>query len=506
MGFDKGQVFDYIATADSWIDINDALGSISIRELTEPLIASVNDDGGVSYILNTQERYRSSTLATVLNALADVQLLPLEAVHQMQDHLYALKSRFVPLTDNDDIISKAVEDSHAWGIDEAPSVWTTSMALIALLNTKYTTRDDVKKNIVLDLRESVYWLANQAYNDGGWGYQKYTESLACGPLVSMTALAMKAIILAQQDSRIFNADAKHSYKFNTITRALTKGKEYLLANCKLIEKDNICYWSSYDKPGISVTMWATEALEMMSKENLGGYKTEEYYQLKERVCNYIYSQLPDEDSIKTYSQSELFFQARQEDGLKYKKNLKADKKFYTFKPYIISRLLDMGEDPFNPKIVSMIGWLLNNREQHWTIEEYNSSSPCSISAAMAINVIVKWLKKISKRTFSKEVEALLSQEEHKSGYGSEEKHEASSKKRMSAKVTAAMWGLSCVIAYFVIDYILKIPFVESFFGNFFGGEQWVKVIFLGAAGSLLATGISSAKNRVLDKVKRGGSK
>ena len=78
--FNKDQVFDYISTADSWININDALGPIRIRNLVSSLIDSINDEGGVSYVLTIDERYRSSTLATVLDALVDVKLLPLEPV------------------------------------------------------------------------------------------------------------------------------------------------------------------------------------------------------------------------------------------------------------------------------------------------------------------------------------------------------------------------------------------------------------------------------------------
>ena len=85
MGFDKKLVFDYIATADSWINLDDALGEINIRDLTTPLINSINDDGGVSYVLETSERYRASTTATVLEMLDDVNLLPANAVHHMHD-------------------------------------------------------------------------------------------------------------------------------------------------------------------------------------------------------------------------------------------------------------------------------------------------------------------------------------------------------------------------------------------------------------------------------------
>ena len=92
----------------------------------------------------------------------------------MQDHLYDLKDHFSPRTENDDKIDKQQEDNPAWGIDETPSVWTTSMALIALLNTGFVNRDTITKEIIYDLRDTVYWLVNQAYPDGGWGGIKNT--------------------------------------------------------------------------------------------------------------------------------------------------------------------------------------------------------------------------------------------------------------------------------------------------------------------------------------------
>lgn len=412
MIFDRDQVFDYIATADSWINLNDSLGEINIRTLIEPLIESINDEGGVSYVLGKNERYRSSTLATVLDALSDVQLLPLNAIWKMQDHLYSLKDSFKPLTPEDDVITKNSEDKEAWGIDEAPSVWTTSQAVIALMNTRYITRDGLNPNVRYSLRRTVYWLANQAYTDGGWGYQKYPQSTACQSSVPMTALAMKAILLAQANPILFNDDAKHSNRFQKIIHALNKGKDYLLNNMKK-DVEGYVYWEYRNSPGTAITMWATDTLKLYAQSDIRGYNEKDYALIEESTIRYIYKNLPTDGSFNSYCQSEKFFVATtKEGGLKYKTSLKHDKCFYAFKPYIISSLLDRGEDPLNPQIVLMIQWLLKNRDQHWAIDEYNSSSPCSISAAMAINVIVKWLKKVSERSFSHTVGLLVSDGVH----------------------------------------------------------------------------------------------
>lgn len=409
MGFDKKLVFDYIATADSWINLDDALGEINIRDLTTPLINSINDDGGVSYVLETSERYRASTTATVLEMLDDVNLLPANAVHHMQDHLYWLRDNFTPLSTEDDKITKASEDSDAWGIDEAPSVWTTSKVIISLMATRFTRRDCITQKQRADLRDSVYWLAGQAYSDGGWGYQKYQNSNACSSSVPMTALALKAIYLAQSDNILFNEDAKRSSRFNKITRALNNGKQYLL-NTKIKKDTDEEYWSYNDKPGVAISMWALEVLSLFANDSKYWKFKEEFLEIKKRVIRFVYSQLPDPDRLDYYVQSELFFFAPKDQGVKYKNPLKNDKRFYTFIPHIVSILLDQKEDPFNPKIVTMVKWLLEKRDQRWAIEEYNTSSPCSISAAMAINVIVKWLKQVSLESFSRSVTVLINRE------------------------------------------------------------------------------------------------
>lgn len=412
MAFNRQQVLDHITMADSWININDSLGSIKIRELITPLIESITEEGNVSYIIGQHERYRTSTLATVLDALTDVNLLPRSAIYQMQDQLYLLRTEFVPHDPEvDDIKEPNREDLYAWGRDEAPSVWTTSKVLIALMTTRFIDRDNIgtRKAVRNVLRSSVYWLVSQAYSDGGWGYQKYEQSSACRSSVPMTSLAMKAIILAQNNKSLFNEEVRASERFHTLTTSLSKGAEYLM-NQKT-ETDESVYWSYNGQPGVAITMWAIETLDLLSQIPAYHHLRQQYLDLLPKAIHYVYSKLPDADALESYNQSELFFKATNSDGgLKYKPTLTRDKLFYTFKPYIVSSLLDRGEDPLHPKIVAMVRWLLSNRDTRWAISEYNSSAPCSISSAMAINVIVKWLTKISMKSYSSSVTALLSDE------------------------------------------------------------------------------------------------
>ncbi len=520
--FNKDQVFDYISTADSWININDALGPVRIRNLVSSLIESINDEGGVSYVLTVDERYRSSTLATVLDALVDVNLLPLEAIYQMQDHLYDLRDNFSPRTANDDKIDKQPEDNPAWGIDETPSVWTTSMALIALLNTGFVNRDTITKEIISNLRDTVYWLVNQAYSDGGWGYQKYPQSEACLSSVPMTALAMKAIIIAQNDQRLFNEDARRNRKFNKIVTALEEGKKFLITNQQATNdtSDTSIYWSYLENPGVVITTWVLETLKLLAESPIPCYTVNDFELLKPKVIRYIYQNLPNSSNIEQYCQSEMFFLAKESTDLKYKPKLKERKAFYTFKPFIISKLLDFGENPFNSQICLVVKWLLENREQHWQIQEYNSSLPCSISAAMAINVIVKWLKSISEQSLSNIVSLFISSSPPPTNNDanciynlpcsisnlSDSSSDASQSNSNKLEVFVSrhkiiLWFLSVVIMYFLLDFIINLPILTTLRQNLFSGDKYVEVIILGAIGSLLASFIQW----VYHKVKRGNN-
>lgn len=522
--FNKDQVFDYVSTADSWININDALGPIRIRNLIAPLIESINDEGGVSYVLNVDDRYRSSTLATVLDALVDVKLLPLDAVHHMQDHLFSLKDSFTPKTDNDDKIDKLPEDAPAWGIDETPSVWTTSMAVIALLNTGFVTRDTTTRDMVTELRDTIYWLVEQAYPEGGWGYQKFSESPACLPSVPMTALAMKAIIIAQNERRLFNDDAKRSRRFNKIVTALEKGKDFLMKKEQTNQDGSSVYWSFQDVPGVSITTWVLETLKLLAESTIPCYSPDEYKALKPKVLRFIYEDLPNENIEESYCQSEKFFFADKSASLKYKPQLKAEKSFYTFKPFIVSKLLDLGESPHNPQICLMVKWLLENREQHWTIQEYNSSSPCSISAAMAINVIVKWLKHINEKSFSNIVFTFINSPDaitvgnnnnciyhlpcNSDGANNTPPNNAPPESSglfafMSRhKFKIIGWFISVVIMYFVLDYVISLPSLVTLSQNLFSGEKYVEVIIVGAIGSLLGSFVLWAGHRLLEVIRR----
>ncbi len=397
----KKRIITLAEQDDRWIAQVDAMSPLTIKGLVEKLVDSIDQEGAVAYEVNTKKRYRTSTLATVLECMTDIRLLPEEDLLIMQRKLLRLKEEFNPVDKEiDDVINKNEEDKPAWGIDEAPSVWTTSKALTALFATKYRPSLEEGK----DIAASVEWLANQAYADGGWGYQKYETIEACKSSVPMTAFAMKALGLALQQRYIQNLVNVKEIKSKLVT-----GLDYL-KKMKNEKKDEKCVWLYEGKENLSATIWALEAWKIAIQviDNKKAYYSNIYRKISPIALKYVVDKLPEKDDD---SWSECFFRANKDDGLKYKKGpLKKDKVFYSFTPYIISYIIKEDESYVeNDKILKVMKWVLAHRDDSWLIKEnYNSNNACTITVAMAINVIVNWLKARSNSLLEKDLEAILS--------------------------------------------------------------------------------------------------
>ena len=396
----KKRILTLAEQDDQWIAQVDAMSPLTIKGLVEKLVESIDEEGAVAYEVNTKRRYRSSTLATVLECMADIRLLPEEDLLIMQKKLLRLKDQFNPLEPADDVIEKDEEDKPAWGIDEAPSVWTTSKALSALFSTKYQPTQEEEK----DIAASVEWLARQAYADGGWGYQKYDKIEACKSSVPMTAFAMKALGLALQERYIQNlVDVRE------IKSKLVGGLDYLKKK-KSEKTGEKCVWQYEGKDNLSATIWAIEAWKIAIQviDNKKAYYSNIYKKILPLALKYVVEKLPQKDDDEW---SECFFRANKKDGLKYKKGpLKKDKAFYSFTPYIISYIIKEDESYVeNNKILNVMKWVLAHRDDSWLIEEnYNSKNACTITVAMAINVIVNWLKVRSNSLLERDLEQILS--------------------------------------------------------------------------------------------------
>lgn len=396
----KKRIITLAEQDDQWIAQVDAMSPLTIKGLVEKLVESIDEEGAVAYDVNTKRRYRSSTLATVLECMADIRLLPEEDLLIMQKKLLRLKDQFNPLEPADDVIEKEEEDKPAWGIDEAPSVWTTSKALSALFSTKYQPTKEEEQ----DIAASVEWLARQVYADGGWGYQKYNKIEACKSSVPMTAFAMKALGLALQERYI-----QDLVDVREIKSKLVGGLDYLKRK-KSEKTGEKCVWQYEGKDNLSATIWAIEAWKIAIQviDNKKAYYSNIYKKILPLALKYVVEKLPEKDDDEW---SECFFRANKKDGLKYKKGpLKKDKAFYSFTPYIISYIIKEDESYVeNKKILNVMKWVLAHRDDSWLIEEnYNSKNACTITVAMAINVIVNWLKVRSNSLLERDLEQILS--------------------------------------------------------------------------------------------------
>lgn len=409
---DRKRIRDWAEKDNRWVnqvddvDIDDNIAEhVSITEMVEMLVDGITDDGSVAYYAGKRERYRTSTLATVLECMSDINLLPQEDIEVMQQKLMRLrdsKSEFLvvdPIID--DIIDKAPEDEPAWGLDEAPSVWTTSKALTALFHTHYLpkTADDEKK--ILD---SVYWLVKQQYSSGGWGYQNY-NSEPCEASIPMTALALRAISLSLDYPYIKNSD-----DVRKIYNAIKKGAQRLMNNqCR--NKGEVI-WKYKDKPNLSVSIWSIQALDKAevalrssTEFNKAGIRIGQWQRKYENeVIEYVIHNLPYQDNSSAIS--ETFFFAAAGSNLKYKPKIKKGKEFKSFTPYVLSYILTLNpEYATKNEVKAMIKWVLRHKDTKWLIEDFNggSEAPCMISIAMAISVIVRWLQETSNRALNQEI-------------------------------------------------------------------------------------------------------
>ena len=387
---------------------------VSIEDLVKMLVDGIADDGSVSYYAGKKTRYRTSTLATVLECMADIKLLPREDMVVMQKKLIRLRDRtdeVIKTCDQDDVIEKAPEDNPAWGIDEAPSVWTTSKALTALFVTKYspTSDDEVAK-----LRESILWLAAQQYSSGGWGYQNYQESEVCRSSIPMTALALRTLCLALQQSYMrIEENLSHT---RIIYNAIKKGAKFILD--KVVRDGENIYWKYMDKPSLSGSVWAHQALKdaehlLYSYDSIfDGYagKTlvKRFKKIDQNVLDYVVKHLPSEDSAEALT--ETFFHAPVGSSLKYKCKIVRKKDFKSFVPFVLSYLLKADPEYAEcDEVKAMLKWVLNHKDTQWLLDDFNGESgdPCMISIAMSINIIVNWLQMVSNRALDKAISALM---------------------------------------------------------------------------------------------------
>jgi len=353
----REQMLCALRNADAFLSLSDVFG-LPIYQLGQELVQSLADDGCVPYVIGESSRYRSSPLATCLLSLWEANLLSTDTAEIMRQRLFDFRDSMPPYETRKPR-RKNREDSDAWCVSEGASVWSTSMALLALVKTR--TRRNQTQDCML--AQGSRWLVRQqdTNSTGGWGFQMTVNSK---PTVPMTALALRALAAALQ-----LPDIEGSLR-NDILASLQSGYNFLRRELKTRARE--AYWTFDDQPSLTATVWSLQAL---SASPLGPIADLPHAD----ILRFCLSRIP--DAGKEWK-SECFLK---EPMTKYAHQ----KTFYTFMPSLIPPLLEAGVSPFERKIVHVLEQFVAEGRDRWVIEEYNRN-PCTFTHAMALHTLVKW--------------------------------------------------------------------------------------------------------------------
>lgn len=341
---------------DSFISLPHVFG-FSTYTLGTDLISSIEENGYIPYVIGKRERYRSSPLSTCLLYLWQAGLLPIDVAKVLRKRLFEIRDRMPP-QETRAPRTKAKEDAHAWCVSEGASVWSTSMALIALLESRLDNNREQDRLLI----ESATWLMRQQdKHTGGWAFQRTSNSC---PTVPMTSLALGAL------SRIHTLSSLSSQFRDELQAAYVSGYSYLVS--KLVRKQCTAYWEFDGLPNLTATVWALDALRFDPR-------TIDHDIPKAEIIAFALSKIPSQESEW---ESECFVS---EPETKYSHQ----KTFYSFMPALLPSLFAIGLSPIELKVVNVITQLIQSGQNKWRIKKYNME-PCTFTHAMALYTLIKW--------------------------------------------------------------------------------------------------------------------
>lgn len=366
----KKAIQDHLRLMDAFLNFKAFTGK-NLVEWIDPLINSLTDDGAVSYLMGSKnkERYRASPLASTLISMNEVCLIPDDVVSIMQDKLLFLRDSCESSDMDKGNTEKKQEDTEGWSMAEGVSVWSTSLALIALMNKTQTgvTKGNLYKS-------SIIWLAKQQkHGEKGWAYQL---SVNCSENVAMTSLALRAIALALKNDSYFqfSDDEKH-----ILYSSLMNGFEYLKENIHYNKRKTKAYWCFENKKHCAATVWALIALKEMQDLNIRPEVASFFKKVVMLGIEFVLYCMP--NKVARWEDEQVVCEA----GAKYNKQ----KNYYSFSPTLLLELFKLGVSPYHYKVIYQIKWLLNNQSE-WKIQQYDRSEVCSFTYAMLISTITKW--------------------------------------------------------------------------------------------------------------------
>lgn len=373
VGFLQNSIEKHILTFDKYLCFK-RFTKKTLSEWFLPLIESITEEGAVPYLLDTKKRYRASPLSSLIIWLNKANLLPKEAVDVLHDKLIYLRDNCETNDSDKGTTNKEADDNVGWSLCEGVSVWSTSMAIIALLDCE----DEIDNTKVNGIKETILWLTKQQdATKKGWGYQSYRN---CQINSVMTSLAVYALSLAYDKVSVFNFDKD---EIKSLLTAISRGYEYLSENLK--RKRKYCYWEFDGKPNCFATTWSLIAIRKVSQLDIQINKEakELFNNTKIKSFDFILSTMP---RTVSYWKSEQFVY---EAGAKYNKQ----KNYYSFTPTLLLLLIDLGLSPYHSKVINQINWLIDNQSQ-WKIAQYDQEKICTFTYAMCIATITKWVQHV----------------------------------------------------------------------------------------------------------------
>ncbi|MBQ3136989.1 MAG: hypothetical protein IJB74_05840 [Clostridia bacterium] len=349
----------------------------SLKKWMVPLLNSFGDEGELAYLLETEKRYRASPLASTIEWMSDAGLLSIDSLLILQNQLVSLRDKNIVNDVDSGNNSKETEDKYGWSLAEGVSVWSTSVALIALINNKKSviTHKDV-------IKESTLWLCEQRnIKFDGWAYQNIDN---CNVNVVCTSLALRALAKAMQ----YHIDLNYSQSdIDKIVSSLNSGYAYLKNNIIYNKNKMHYYWNFIDKPHVASTTWALLALREIEKISNTKIKQEFktfYYEIKDKSLDFVISTMPSD--IKKWNDEQIVCEA----GAKYAKQ----KNYYSFTATLLPQLFSLGVSPYHPKVIKQIKWIVEN-PNNW-IGSYDNTKPSSFTYAMLLSTLTQWVCLVGK--------------------------------------------------------------------------------------------------------------
>lgn len=354
------QIMASLRQTDNLICLPQVFG-YSMYQLGRDLVDSIEDDGWIPYILGRHDRYRSTPLASCILYLWDAGLLSPNVTETLRQRLFDIRDR-MPSRETRGPRIKSLADVPAWCVSEGASVWSTSMALLALIESR-TKRNRTQDPILV---EAAGWLVDQQNTStGGWPFQSTTNST---PTTPMTALALRAVCAA------WTLPGTSENIRNELRASLHAGTAFLIS--RLVRRGREAFWEFDGQPSLTATVWALEAFRHDPRGITHDLPRQE-------IMSFAVSQLPAEDAEW---KSECFVK---EPQTKYAHQ----KTFYTFMPSLLPPLLEFGLSPIHPRVVRVVRRLGMAGQDEWRIKEYDMQA-CTFTHAMALHALVKWCVRV----------------------------------------------------------------------------------------------------------------